>query len=85
MCLENLVPDSFRFSVGFRHYILAKKSSLVFGNRAGENYLIPHRPHSQVCIRIYNFNFKKTNKQARKTMLKKEKETKEEKLEGYDS
>ena len=38
------------------------------------------RPQGRMCIRIYIFNFKKqTNKQKRKRIQKKTKETKEEK------
>ena len=66
MCLENLVSDSFLFNVGFRHYILAKKSNLVSENRPDENSLITHRPHSLMCIRIYIFNFKKQTNEQKK-------------------
>ena len=41
-----------------------KKSSIVSGNRPGEKLLT--RPHSEMCIRIYVFNFKKTSKKRKK-------------------
>ena len=50
-----------------------KKSSLLSGNRPGEKLLT--RPHSQIWIRIYVFNFKKQAKKERKNKnTKKEKE-----------
>ena len=47
-----------------------------------KNFLSLTHPHSQICIRIYIFNFKKqTNKQKNKTRIqRKAKETKEEKI-----
>ena len=41
---ENLESDSFLFNVVLKHYVLAKKSSLVSGNRPGENSLITRPP-----------------------------------------
>ena len=41
-----------------------------------KNFLSLTRPHSRMCIRIYNFTFKK---QTKKQGLKKGKKTKEEK------
>ena len=50
-----------------------KESSFVSGNRPSENFLSLTRPHSRICIRIYNFNFKKqTKKQKKKIKRRKE-------------
>ena len=44
----------------------AKICILVSGNWPGENFLSLTRPHSQMCIRICIFNFKKAKKQEDK-------------------
>ena len=83
MYLENLTSDSFLFNIVFRHYILAKKSSLVSGNQPDENSLTTHLPAQ--------FNAKKKYKKANETKAKKKKnykkanETKEEILWGCNS
>ena len=69
MYLENLTSDSFLFNIVFRHYILAKKSSLVSGNQPDENSLTTHLPAQS--------NAKKKYKKAN--------ETKEEILWGCNS
>ena len=53
-----------------------KESSLVSGNRPSENFLSLTRPHSRICIRIYNFNFKKQTKKQKKKKIKRRKEEK---------
>ena len=83
MYLENLTSDSFLFNIVFRHYILAKKSSLVSGNQPDENSLTTHLPAQS--------NAKKKYKKANETKAKKKKhykkanETKEEILWGCNS
>ena len=83
MYLENLTSDSFLFNIVFRHYILAKKSSLVSGNQPEENSLTTHLPAQS--------NAKKKYKKANETKAKKKKnykkanETKEEILWGCNS
>ena len=52
-----------------------KKISLFSGNRPE----ITH-PHSQMCVRLYIFSFKKKSNKQTKTRIKKVKETKEEKI-----
>ena len=74
MCLENLVSDSFLFNVGFRHHILAQKSSLVSGNWPGENSLITHSPAQSNVYQNRYFWFQKANIKEKKT--KKQKKTK---------
>ena len=88
MCLENLVSDSFLFNVGFRHHILAQKSSLVSGNWPGENSLITHSPaQSNVYQNRYfwfqkaNIKEKKKKKQKKKKKKKKKKKQKQKKKE----
>ena len=83
MYLENLTSDSYLFNIVFRHYILAKKSSLVSGNQPDENSLTTHLPAQS--------NAKKKYKKANETKAKKKKnykkanETKEEILWGCNS
>ena len=83
MYLENLTSDSFLFNIVFRHYILAKKSSLVSGNQPEENSLTTHLPAQS--------NAKKKYKKANETKAKKKKnykkanETKVEILLGCNS
>ena len=85
--MENLASNSFLFNVVFRHYILAKKSSLVSGNRPGENPLITHPPAQsnayQNIFKIFRiFNFKKqTNKQKNTKNTKKQKKLKKKNYE----
>ena len=69
-------------TVSFNKVVLRqKKSILVSRNRPGEKFLSLTRPYGRICIRIYNFQFQKTNIQAKKKkrIQKKAKETKEEK------
>ena len=70
MYLENLTSDSFLFNIVFRHYILAKKSSLVSGNQPDENSLTTHLPAQS--------NAKKKYKKANETKAKKKKTTKKQ-------
>ena len=51
----------------------AKKSSLVSGNRQGENFFITYLLHIRLCIRIYIFCFK----HKKHTQKQETKETKE--------
>ena len=83
MYLENLTSDSFLFNIVFRHYILAKKSSLVSGNQPDENSLTTHLPAQSNAKKKY----KKANetKAKKKKQNKKTKETKEEILWGCNS
>ena len=74
MYLENLVSDSFRFSVGFRH-ILAKKSSLYFWKSVGWKFFNHSPAHIVRCVSEYIFLISK-NKQAKKTIQKKQKKLK---------
>ena len=88
MYLENLTSDSFLFNIVFRHYILAKKSSLVSGNQPDENSLITHPPaQSNAKKKIKKPNPKKTKKkkEKKKKNCKKANETKEEILWGCNS
>ena len=70
MYLENLTSDSFLFNIVFRHYILAKKSSLVSGNQPDENSLTTHLPAQS--------NAKKKYKKANEIKAKKKKSTKKQ-------
>ena len=83
MYLENLTSDSFLFNIVFRHYILAKKSSLVSGNQPDENSLTTHLPAQSNAKKKY----KKANeiKAKKKKIYKKANETKEEILWGCNS
>ena len=36
------------------HHLRPKKSSLVFGNERNEFFLSFNRPHSQMCIQLFN-------------------------------
>ena len=83
MYLENLTSDSFLFNIVFRHYILAKKSSLVSGNQPEENSLTTHLPAQSNAKKKY----KKANenKEKKKKNYKKANETKEEILWGCNS
>ena len=70
------------------HYGRPKKVVLFPDIGRVKIFLSLIRPHCQMCIRIYIFNFTKTKRQNKKT--KKAKETKEENrislenLTGYD-
>ena len=57
-----------------------KKSSLVYGNRPGENFFMTH-PSGVKCVSEYTFLISKNNKQRNKKQeSKKAKETREEKI-----
>ena len=71
MYLENLTSDSFLFNIVFRHYILAKKSSLVSGNQPDENSLITHPPAQS--------NAKKKNTKKQTKLKQKKKKPKKKK------
>ena len=47
----------------------AEKKSQVSGNRSGENFLSLTRRHSQMCIRIYIFNFYKKEEKKKKDSI----------------
>ena len=74
--MENLVSDSFLFNVGFRHHILAQKSSLVSGNWPGENSLITHSPAQSNVYQNRYFWFQKANIKEKKTKKQKKKKNK---------
>ena len=65
----------------FCYLFEVKKSILVSENRAGENFLSFTCPYSQMCIRIYIFNFKKQrNEQKNKENEKKKKKLKKKNI-----
>ena len=63
----------------FRHF-RSKKSNLISRNRPGEKCFMTSCPHSQMCISMYDFNFKKQTSKKNQEYKKKAKETKEEKI-----
>ena len=71
-----------------QHEILITKPSekVVLSPEIGwaKKFLSLTRLHCRMCLRIYIFNFKNTNKQTKKQEYKKAKETKEEKRVSSD-
>ena len=58
---------------------LGPKKLVLFPDIGRVIFFFTYSPTSQMCIRIYIFNLKKTNKQAKKQESINAKETKEEK------
>ena len=71
-----------------QHEILITKPSekVVLSPEIGwaKKFLSLTRLHCRMCLRIYIFNFKNTNKQTKNKNTKKAKETKEEKRVSSD-
>ena len=64
-------------TVSFNKVVLRqKKSILVSRNRPGEKFLSLTRPYGRICIRIYNFQFQKTNIQGKQKKKKTKKKLK---------
>ena len=71
--LKNLATAQLNYTK-VRKLNKTKKSSLVFGNRLGEFFLSLTCPHSQMCIGICIFDFRKQTNKQKKTRIQKKTE-----------